>query len=105
MIHKNYVVRVGVTGEPVALEYAGGEGVDYIGPMTEMDARFFEAAVRARWDDLRADDPDGFVYGEPVVEIIRLTWPRQAFPVEGNLMVALGGRAAENWHLEREQRS
>ena len=102
--NKRYVVRVGVTGEPTSREYAGDDRVDYVGPMTEADARVFETAVRARWEDLRSDDPDGFVYGEPVVEIIRLTWPRLPFAVQGPSMAALGERAADNWHLEAEQR-
>lgn len=94
-----YIVRVGAGPQGAVPAFEEFAGQDFWGPMTREEARLFEAAVRTAFERLGEQDPQGFVYGEIVIE----THP--CSPAVDRLTVGdAAKRAAANWWLDAEGR-
>lgn len=81
-----FIVRVGTTGLDAHSAYREYAGFNYLGPFDMSEAQAVKSAVETEWSKY---DPENFVYGTPIVEVVPLA--------ESNGVPWSPERTARNW--------
>jgi hypothetical protein len=95
-----YALRVGTDAETAHPRYAEFAGLELFGPIDEAAARGLCRETLAEFLRVAQEDPDAFVYGAPVCEVVAL----RPLP-EARVGTIIVEAIARNWYMDEDSRA